>query len=94
MATIIIFHRVRLFKMGTHTLIPDPRVGRFQLQAFILLSIQGKNGSTFVKNVPPSPQFLTRPKLTMPTWNQGLSEKSLTNIGPPESPWQVSTPEI
>src|SRR5262245_61348742 len=31
------------------------------------------------------------PQLTMPTWIQALLT-SRRNIGPPESPWQVSTP--
>ncbi len=30
------------------------------------------------------------PQLTMPTWIH-LPASSLRNIGPPESPWQVST---
>jgi hypothetical protein len=32
-----------------------------------------------------------KPQLTMPTWTQALV-LSRRNIGPPESPWQVSTP--
>ena len=40
-----------------------------------------------------APHILFKPKLTTPIWYQGSSTELLITSGPPESPWQVLSPE-